>query len=165
MPKLSESVLNALQETKKAESSLFLTKMRERMNPLPPTISEKPPATYREAVVRLRDKSWLQSQRHKDKLKFTDYSVASEQLATFCQKLIRRLAKMQVPLECVSASYDVAFIQHSRRGIDLSPKEWEVIVHLGEEICTQCGLKVRWGGPSMPRVWMGESRAGTESSD
>ena len=110
-------------------------------------------------MTRLRDKSWLQSQQHKDKIKFTDLTIASDELATFIRKIIRKLAKMQIPLECVSASYDVAFIQHSRRGAELAPKEWEIIVHMGEEIARQCGLPVRWGGPAMPRVWMGNARA------
>lgn len=160
MKSVSESVLTELERRKPnaLTSDLTTTRMRERMTPLKPSLPKEPPATYREAVTRLRDKSWLQSQQHKDKVKFTDLSTASEDLAVFVRKLIRRLAKMQVPLECVSASYDVAFIQHSRRGADLAPKEWEIIVHLGEEICTQCGLKVRWGGPSMPRVWMGNAK-------
>lgn len=98
-------------------------------------------------------------------MKFTDLSTASDELAVFVRKLIRRLAKMQIPLECISASYDVAFIQHSRRGAELGPKEWEIIVHLGDEICTQCGLEVRWGGPKMPRVWMGNARANPPSPD
>lgn len=109
--------------------------------------------------MRLRDKSWLQSQQHKDKVKFTDLSLAGLELATFIKKLQRRLARMQVPLECVSATYDVAIIQHSRRHDSLDPKEWEVIAHLGQEICVQYGMKgVRWGGPSMPRIWMGNGR-------
>lgn len=109
-------------------------------------------------MVRLRDKSWLQSQHHKDKLKFTDLSTASPKLAVFIKMLLRRMAKMGIPLECQSASYDVAFIFHSRRRADLSPREWEVIAHLGREISTQYGLRVDWGGARMPTVWMGEGK-------
>lgn len=161
MKSVSENVLSELERRKPnaLTSDLTTTKIRERMNPLPSQQPKSPVQTYREAVSRLRDKSWLQSQQHKDKIKFTDLTTASDELAVFVRKLIRKLAKMQIPLECVSASYDVAFIQHSRRGAELAPKEWEIIVHMGEEITRQCGLSVRWGGPAMPRVWMGNARA------
>lgn len=158
MPNVRETVLN-VQERQKPSKSLEVRKMRDWMNPPPKIIPREPAATYREAVVRLRDKPWLQSRQHKDKVKFTDYSTASPELADFCGKLIRRLAKMHCPLECVSASYDVAFIQHSRRGADLSPKEWELIAHYGAEICRQYGLKVRWGGLGVPTVWMSDRPA------
>lgn len=106
-------------------------------------------------MVRLRDKSWLQSQHHKDKIKFTDLSTASQELAAFVKKFIRRMAKMGVPIECHSASYEVAFLSHSRRRNDLSVKEWEILGHIGAEVSKQNGLGVRWGGPEMPSCWMG----------
>lgn len=109
-------------------------------------------------MVRLRDKSWLQSQHHKDKVKFTDLETASDKLTVFVKALLRKAAKMQIPLECVSASYDIAIIQHSRRRALLDPKEWEVIAHLGEELSTQRSLRVRWGGALMPSVWMGDGK-------
>lgn len=109
-------------------------------------------------MVRLRDKGFLQSQVHKDKVKFTDLTTAAPKLADFVRKLQRRLARMQIPLDIVSASYDVAIVQHSRRRAQLHPKEWEVIAHLGEEISRQYGLRIRWGGPQMPSVWMGDGK-------
>lgn len=156
MPNVSETATSLL-EKRKPKESLKLRKMRERMNPPPKLIPNEPAATYREAAERLRDKSWNQSQQHKDKVKFTDYSCASPQLTEFCRKLVRKAGKMSIPLDVVSASYDVAVIVHSRRLQYLSPKEWEIIAHLGAETSRTYGLKVHWGGLGLPSIWMGEA--------
>lgn len=102
----------------------------------------------------LVDRRWLRERQHKDKLAFTDYSFCDPQLADFVGKLLRRAAKMGIPLECVSASYEVAFVVHSRRGRELHPLEWEVIAHIGREISKQYRLGASWGGLMMPAVWM-----------
>lgn len=107
---------------------------------------------------RLRDVKWVRSRAHRDKVRFADLSAASEKLAAFVRKLLRKAAKMGIPLECQGASYDVAYIAHSRRRAALDAKEWEIIEHLGNELSTQYGLRVRWGGMLMPTVWMGDGK-------
>lgn len=109
---------------------------------------------YQSAVRGLIDREWLRSWDHRDALAFTDYTFASEQLADFVGRLLRRAAKMGIPLYCESVSFDVAFIVHSRRKRDLHAKEWEIVAHLGGEIIQQYGLGVIWGGPMMPSCWM-----------
>ena len=82
-------------------------------------------------------------------------------LAVFVLKLLRRAAKVGIPLACVSASYDVAFIVHARRRRELCEREWEVLAHMGETLSSQYHLRVHWGGPRMASCWMSEARAST----
>lgn len=127
--------------------------MRAKRNPPKP---ERAAATgYQSAVRALVDRSYLQSTTHKDRVRFTDLTFAHEPVRVFVGKLLRKASKMGIPLECESASYDVAFICHGRRRRELAPIEWEIIAHLGGEISKQYRLGVRWGGPLLPSVWMG----------
>lgn len=103
----------------------------------------------------LVDRAWLKSIPHRDKVAFADLSTASPELAEWVGKLIRRAARMGIPLAVESATYDVAFIVHSRRRRDLHPLEWNVIAHLGREISQQYGLGIAWGGPMMASCWLG----------
>lgn len=151
---LSDDALsqNAKRLTKRQLSLNLQTKMEQRRNPPMPT--PVPVTSFQSAVRSLVDRRWLREGQHRDKVRFTDYSFADPQLADFCGKLLRKAAKMGIPLECLSASYDVAFIAHSRRGRELHKLEWEVIAHLGREINQQYRLGTSWGGPMMPSCWM-----------
>lgn len=125
----------------------------ERMNPPKP---DRAKATGYQAAVRgLIDRRWMKSTLHRDQVRFTDLTLAHDPVKEFVGKLLRRAAKMGIPLDCESASYDVAFIVHGRRRRELEPLEWEVIGHIGTEISRQYRLGVRWGGPLLPSVWMG----------
>lgn len=96
---------------------------------------------------------------HHDKVAFCDLSTCEPKLADFVGRLLRKAKRMGIPLWCESASYQVAFLSHSRLGRDLHPMAWEVLGHLGREISVQYRLGISWGGPMMPATWMG-----TESS-
>lgn len=134
--------------------------MRQRRNPPRPQRTEV--TTYQSAVRGLTDWKYLRSRDWRDdKGMETDLSFANPKLATWVGKLLRRAAKMGIPLACVSASYDVAFIVHARRRRELTFREWEVIAHLGEELSSQYHLRVHWGGPRMASCWMSEGPPST----
>lgn len=104
----------------------------------------------------LIDRKWLQSRSHKDLRSKADFAYANPQLAEFLGRLIRKAARMGIPLriEGQATSHDVGYVIHSRRGRELTAKEWEVLAHLGREIGRQYRLPVTWGGLRMPAVWM-----------
>lgn len=83
-----------------------------------------------------------------------DWSFASADIMSFCTKLVRRAKKGGIPLRVDSASFEVCFVVHGRKGRYLSRHEWALIAHIGREISQQYGLPIRWGGFLMPSCWM-----------
>lgn len=108
----------------------------------------------------LRDPEWLRSFDHKQLVAEQPIEGASAAAVDFIGRLCRRGAKLGIPLVCDSATGDVVFIVHGRRGRDLHALEWEVIAHLGGELVEQYRLGFRWGGLMMPSCWMGEAAQG-----
>lgn len=109
---------------------------------------------YRSAMLGMIDRPYLKSQRHRDAVRFCDYTFASESLRDFVGKLLRKAAKMGIPLYCESVSFDVAFVVHGRLKRELHPRQWEVIGHIGTEISQQYQLGVTWCGPMMGSCWL-----------
>ena len=152
-PTVSDRLLAELarRQTKAMRKEATLAKVSRR-KPVPP---RKPVGgTYRAAVGDLRDLPWLRSLEHKDRVRFTDMSEASEVEKVFVRKLLRRAAKIGIPLECQSARHGEVSICHSRRGEALDAMEWEIIGHLGMELSRQYSLGVRWLGPESPELWV-----------
>lgn len=124
-----------------------------------PPNSPLPTATgYQGAFRALVDWRWLKSTEHRDLVRFTDLTQTHEPVKELIKKLLSRARKSGIPLMCEESHGDVAFICHSRRRRSLTPLEWEIIGHMGTEISRSYRLGVRWGGPMLPRTWLGDGR-------
>lgn len=126
----------------------------ERRTKTPP---KKPDSgSYQAAVRGLIDRKYLKSRDQRSHWQNLDLGYAHPELADFLGRLRRRCARMGIPIrvEGGATSFDVAYVVHGCLGRQLTPKQWEVLAHLGREISRQYRLHVEWGGQAMPSTWL-----------
>lgn len=118
------------------------------------------------------DRSFLLSERHKGQHNRADRSRGHPTLLEFERKLIKRFAKLGVPMfaHCVyrddkeqtrlfvkglskakagQSAHNHGFavdIVHGTKAWDLTRKQWDVVGHIGKEVAASMGIRVEWGG-------------------
>ena len=118
------------------------------------------------------DRSFLLSERHKGQHNRADRSRGHPTLLEFERVLIKRFAKLGVPMfaHCVyrddveqqrlyvkglskakpgQSAHNVGLavdIVHGTKAWDLTRKQWDLVGHIGKEVAASLGIKVEWGG-------------------
>lgn len=118
------------------------------------------------------DRSFLLSERHKGQHNRADRSRGHPTLLEFERVLIKRFAKLGVPMfaHCVyrndveqqslyarglskakpgqsAHNHGLAVdIVHGTKAWDLTRKQWDLVGHVGKEVAASLGIKVEWGG-------------------
>lgn len=128
----------------------------------------------------MRDRAFVASERYQEQQwraqrewsERGETRAAHPELLEFERKLIKRMAKLGVPMFafCVYRNgrqqellkeqglskagagfsphqYGLAVdIVHGTKAWNLSRKQWALVGHIGKEVAAQLGIKVRWGG-------------------
>lgn len=127
---------------------------------------------YIEALRGLVNRPFLASQKQQEQQWRADRNGANPGILQFERRFVRKAADMGVPVfaHCVVRSreeqakrkadgfsnaapgqsphqYGLAVdLVHSVRAWQLTPKEWQVMGHIGRQVAKSCGLKLIWGG-------------------
>lgn len=120
----------------------------------------------------MTDRAFLASERYSDQQGRADRTGAHPDIIEFERKLIKRAAKLGVPLFAHAVTRGATeqnrlYVQghtkaragesphnfgaavdiiHGTKGWNLTRKQWEIVGHLGKELAASLGLRVKWGG-------------------
>lgn len=130
------------------------------------------PDDFASALRGMADRPFLASRNWQKQQERAERDGAHPDLLEFERLLIRRMAKIGVPMFAAEVLRSqerqndlyalgvtkakagqgphpygcAADVVHSVRGWDLSRKQWSLIGHVGQELARQNGLKIEWGG-------------------
>lgn len=128
------------------------------------------PDTYRDALRGIADREFLKTAKYRDQQWRADRKRLDPQLLLFERLLVRRMAKIGVPMFTSEAMRSPARqaqlkadgrsqltngphmsgyavdVVHSVHGWEIPRKAWDLVGHVGKEIMLQEGLDLTWGG-------------------
>lgn len=136
-----------------------------------PPPQSKAPRDMSEALAALVDKEWVNSRQHLDQQARANQTGAHAVIIDFTRLFIAKAGKAGIPLYAhnmvrTSAEQDALFSQgvskarggksphnfglavdiiHARRAWQLSPMEWELLFHMGQQLAAGRGWKLTCG--------------------
>ena len=180
---MTKSVLQMIQELQAARTASRKANLnrpvkgRGKLPEEPPAFPapQPPPPTYRQALAGLVDRPFLASQNWQEQQWRADREGAHPDILEFERVLIRRMAKLGVPmfasevLRSPERQEDLFALGHSRaragqsahpygcavdivhsvKGWKIDRKQWDLVGHVGREVIKQKGLalvSLAWGG-------------------
>ena len=163
----------------KHKGKRVLNRMEQPDLEFPPDVKVGP--GYDDALRAMVDRDFLRSQKHQEQHARANRSGVHPWLLQFEPLLIKRMAALGVPLWCHTAVrtaeqqlrefeegdsglrdgphvHGLALdIVHGAKAWSLTRKQWDLIGHVGKEICRQRGFALEWGGdwrsPWDPAHW------------
>lgn len=149
--------------------------------PFPPDAFEGVGPGYDDALRAMMDRAFLKSQIYQEQQWRANRDGLHPWLLEFGPLLVRRMAKLGVPMFCHCAvrsaedqakafaeghsklrdgphMYGLAIdVVHGTRAWGLTRRQWDLVGHVGEELAKQRGLELEWGGrwrnPWDPAHW------------
>lgn len=113
--------------------------------------------TYGEALRALADPVYLTGYRYRDQVAAFAAFQATANATQFERAVVRKFRRLGVPMFVEACLFgNVLELVHGTKGRRLSDRQWAVVGHVGQEVATQLGLDVVWGGdgsPFAPTTW------------
>jgi hypothetical protein len=168
---MADKIREAVRRVAERQSVLPNPDLAKRVFP-PAPVCPVPDTGYSQALLGMVDRLYLKSAKYGDQQRRVDFDLAHPVVAEFSHLFVRRMASLGVPMfpHCVFRSkeeQETAFklghskarygdsphnfgcavdIIHSRHLWDLSPRQWQLIGHVGKELAAAKGFKLVWGG-------------------
>jgi len=168
---MADKIKEAVRRAAERQSVLPNPDLAKRVFPPPPP-RPVPDTGYSQALAGMVDKLYLKSSKYGDQQRRADQQAAHPEIVEFSRLLVKRMGALGVPMfpQCVwrdRKAQEIAFklgnskaqwpdsphnrgcaadLMHSRHLWNLSPRQWQLIGHVGKELAVANGLKLVWGG-------------------
>lgn len=168
---MSDKIKEAVRRVAERQSVLPDPSRAKRVCPPPPP-APVPDTGYSQALAGMVDKLFIKSTTFGDQQRRADYRGSHPIIYEFGALLVLRMQRLGVPMyvHCLwrdKEAQETAFklghskvqwpdsphnrgcavdIIHSRHLWDLSPRQWQIIGHVGKEVAAAKGFKLVWGG-------------------
>jgi len=168
---MADKIREAVRRVAERQAALPDPNLAKRVFPPPPP-RPVPDTGYSQALAGMVDKLYLKSSKFVDQQMRADIKGAHPAIVDFSRLLVRRMAALGVPMyphcvwrdrEAQERAYRLGHskapwgesphnfgcavdIIHSRHLWDLSPRQWQIVGHVGNELADAMGLLLDWGG-------------------
>lgn len=125
-----------------------------RAGKIRPPLPSRKPETLTEAYAQMRCPDFLRAPSHRDNKVRTVKKRADRQVEEFARRFVRRCEKAGIPVYIAHLDRYGVSVRHGYiPALDMDAKHWDILGHLGEEICVQYKLQLKNDRSRWPGVW------------